>query len=301
EMLIKKLDSPTLQVLLETQIVEVTLTDTFRFGISWLWKDFTTEHSEGALEGTMRFDDRTGTTDEAIRSTALYYTQDYTGPYKFLFRNDNVAALLQLTKSVSDVDMVSNPKIVTANHIKAHIFVGEKIPFAHGLGYGQYTLKWEEIGVKLSVTPHINEKGETSLEVKTEVSELGINYETILGTTPSVLTREAETKVNVPNGQTLVIGGMMQNKVTDTRSGIPGLMRIPVLKYLFSSKSKVTRKVEYIFFLTPHIVMGGREIRPEEIPEMKEATPSESSPPAEVIKIEPIKEKEKSNKQRKKN
>ncbi len=317
EMLIKKLDTPTLQVLIETQIAEVKLTDQFKFGISWVWRDLHTGENVGGshastrpastIHGTMRYDALGETFAEGyvpsetdIRSDdiPLYFSEG--GPYKFLITNRNVAALLQMTKTLSDIDIVSNPKIVTANHIKGHIFIGEKVPIIEGRGSGQWTWRWEEVGVTLDVTPHINEQGETTLEVKTHASELG-EYRTIWNV-PSIITRTVETKAMVPNGQTLVIGGMMRNKVTEGRSGIPGLMRIPVLKYLFSTKTKEKEKVEYIFLLTPHIIMAGREIRPEEVPEIREAVsaPLESSLTPEVIKTEP-KEKKKNNKQRKKN
>jgi len=340
EMLIKKLDTPTLQVLIETQIAEVKLSDEFKFGITWLWRRMGIEPALDA-RGMMRFDDAdemlsevgaqeiTGTRRMYDAATGEWYdinlskltydegagewvetgvdwpmkmvtplTTDSIAGYKFLILNRHLDMLLQLTKKISDIDIVSNPKIVTANHIKGHIFIGEKIPIIEGRGRGQVRWRWEEVGVTLDVTPHINERGETTLEVKTHVSELG-EYRTIYNV-PSIITRTVDTKAMVPDGQTLVIGGMMQNKVKEGRTGIPWLMNIPVLKYLFSAKTEVKEKMEYLFFLTPHIVMAGREIRPEEIPEIIEATPLESSLTPEVIEIEPIKEKKRSKKKKSK-
>jgi type IV pilus assembly protein PilQ len=342
EALIKKLDTPTLQVLIETQIAEVKLTDHFKFGITWLWRRMGIEPALDA-RGMMRFDNAdqmlSEVGDQEIKGTRRMYdaatgewtdvdltkltydegaeewvetgvpwpmkmvtplTSDSIAGYKFLILNRHIDVLLQLTKTLSDIDIISNPKIVTANHIKGHIFIGEKIPIVFGTGGGKWTWKWEEVGVTLDVTPHINEQGETTLEVKTHVSELG-DYRTVFNV-PSVITRTVDTKVVVPDGQTLVIGGMMRNTVKEGRTGVPGLMSIPVLKYLFSTKTKEKEKMEYIFFLTPRVIMAGREIRPEEIPAVPEApTLVESSPPAEVTEIEPIKEKERSKKRNNKN
>ncbi len=295
ESLIKKLDTATLQVLIETQIVEVKLSDEFKFGISWVLKDL---NLPGRLEGVTRWDDLTDVADEPASAldTDLYWKE--AGLWKFIVYNRHIMFLIQALDKITDLDIVSNPKLVTANHTKGHIFIGEKIPIVYGTGAGKWTWKWEEVGVTLDVTPHINEQGETTLEVKTHVSELG-EYRTVFDV-PSVITRTIETKTMVPNGQTLVIGGMMRNKISEGRDGIPGLMRIPGLRYLFSRKIKTKEKVEYLFFLTPRIVMAGREIRPEEVPEMREAVsaPLEFSSTPEVIGIEP-KEKKKSNKKNK--
>jgi len=344
EALIKQLDTPTLQVMIETQIAEVKLTDDFKFGITWLWRKMGIEPAIDA-RGMMRFDNAeqmlsdvdmevmgtrrmydasTGEwTDISLTETTMTWdknaeawvytvegtswpmkmvtplTSDSVAGYKFLILNRHLDMLLQMTKTVSDIDIISNPKIVTANHIKGHIFIGEKIPIVFGAGSGKWTWRWEEVGVTLDVTPHINERGETTLEVKTHVSELG-DYRTVFNV-PSVITRTVDTKVVVPDGQTLVIGGMMRNTIKEGRTGIPGLMSIPLLKYLFSTRTKQKEKMEYLFFLTPRIIKAGREIRPEEIPEMPAASILlESSPPAEVSEIEPIKEKERSKKQKKK-
>jgi len=227
----------------------------------------------------------------------LYWKES--GLWKFIVYNRHVTVLLQALDKITDLDIVSNPKIVTANHTKGHIFIGEKIPIVYGTGAGRWTWKWEEVGVTLDVTPHINEQGETTLEVKTHVSKMS-EYRTVFDV-PGIYTRTVTTKAMVPNGQTLVIGGMMETEISEGRDGIPGLMKIPGLRYLFSRKLEVTEKKEYLFFLTPRIIMAGREIRPEEVPEMREAasTLSESSPSSiEVIKTEPEK-KEKSNKRKK--
>jgi len=116
-------------------------------------------------------------------------------------------------------------------------------------------VEYKDVGIILTVTPRIGEQGTVALEVKQEVNDVieGSN-KTGPGGSPSFTKREAETSVVLLNNQTLVLGGLIQNKRTFIRTGIPFLSRIPVLGYLFGSTEEKIEKTELLLLITPRVI-----------------------------------------------
>jgi len=132
------------------------------------------------------------------------------------------------------------------------------------------SVEYRDAGVILTVTPRIGEKGTVALDVKQEVNAVGVA--TPPTNSPSFIKREAETSVVLLNRQTLVLGGLIQDKVTTDDRGIPVLKKIPVLGYLFGFTEKKIEKTELLLLITPHVI-GTALDAAKLTEEMRKATP----------------------------
>ncbi|MBI2461882.1 MAG: type II and III secretion system protein, partial [Candidatus Rokubacteria bacterium] len=122
------------------------------------------------------------------------------------------------------------------------------------------TIEYRDTGVILTVTPRISEKRLVAMDIKQEVSDAIPN---LLGGTqsPIITKRVAETSVVVADSQTLVLGGLLEERRTRDREGIPGLSRIPVLGYLFGQTTDTVKKTELLILITPRVVGDPAEAR----------------------------------------
>ena len=159
----------------------------------------------------------------------------------------------------------ANPRVATLEGQKATIFIGREeyyILYTPGVTYAYGQLERILVGVSLTITPYISQQGEITVEIEPEVSDVvGV------GTTdlPVVNKRAVKTKVRVREGETIVIGGLLQKTESLRGWKVPILGQIPILGYLFSHTSKVTEETEVVVFITPHILTEGEE--PEEASE----------------------------------
>lgn len=170
-------------------------------------------------------------------------------------------ALIQALSSMNDVNVLSTPSLLTRDNEEAQITVADVIPFPTGSTVGQtgvtvQTIDREPVGILLDITPQIGEGDYLSLNIHTEVSATttapaGLNTQQFgIATT----TRSADSSVVVKDGQTIVIGGLVQDRETVNVSKVPLLGDIPFLGYLFKFKSKQSTKVNLMILLTPKIV-----------------------------------------------
>jgi len=161
----------------------------------------------------------------------------------FLFRPDiNFGAVLEALQTKNLLQILAEPNLVALNGKEASFLAGGQFPFPivqPGNGFTAVTISFKEFGVKLQFTPVIMPNGNIHLKVSPEVSTLDFaNALTISGfTVPALSTRKAETEFELQDGQSFVIAGLMDNRVTDIYSKIPGLGDIPILGNLFRSKS----------------------------------------------------------------
>src|SRR5208283_3132629 len=163
------------------------------------------------------------------------------------------------------VTVLASPHILAADNLEAKIQIGSQVPIATSqmtaVGTSNSilsTIQYQDVGTILKVKPQINESGVVALEVSQEVSDY--NTQNVLGSQQFVFTkRSAQTNLVANDGQTIVIGGLIQdNKETNT-TGIPYLMNIPILGYLFGSKNITRTKTEIIVLLTPHVIKNQQE------------------------------------------
>lgn len=167
----------------------------------------------------------------------------------------SLGIILNAARTDSAVNVMSTPHLLTTDNEEAEITVGETIPFPSGniiSGTAGSTITYtrEDVALKLKIKPQINESGYMTLEINQEITELGAQTQFGFRTTK----RQAKTIINAENEQTIVIGGLMKDSITESENKVPLLGDIPVLGVFFKYKRNVKKKVNLLIILTPHVI-----------------------------------------------
>jgi pilus assembly protein CpaC len=183
----------------------------------------------------------------------------------FLFRQDiNFGAVIQALETKNLLQILAEPNLIAVNGKEASFLAGGQFPFPivqPGAGFTAVTISFKEFGVRLQFTPLIMPNGNIHLKVAPEVSTLDFaDALTISGfTVPALSTRKAETEFELQDGQSFVIAGLMDNRVTDIYNKIPGLGDIPILGNFFRSKSLQKSNSELMVLCTVHRISPSTE------------------------------------------
>ncbi len=176
----------------------------------------------------------------------------------FLFRTDiNLGAIVKLLQQKNVLQLLAEPNLIAANGKEASFLAGGEFPYPVPQGIsGAVTIQFKEFGVRLTFVPTITPAGRIYLQVKPEVSSLDFsNSLTLSGfVIPALSTRKAETELEIQDGQSFVIAGLMDNRVTDVIQKVPGLADLPIIGTLFKSKSQQKTKTELMVLVTAHRV-----------------------------------------------
>jgi len=179
----------------------------------------------------------------------------------FFFRSDlNLGASIEALEVKGLLQVLSEPNLVTENGKPASFLAGGEFPFpsvsASGGGVPVVSIQFREYGVRLTFTPTITARGTIHLEVSPEVSALDFaDGLTISGfSVPALTTRKISTQVELSEGQSFAIGGLLDNRTTDTFEKIPFIGDIPILGKLFQSKSVSKTNTELVVIVTPELV-----------------------------------------------
>src|SRR5882724_5856907 len=190
----------------------------------------------------------------------------------FLFNpNIHLGTVIQALQSKSLFQVLAEPNLMTESGKEANFLAGGEFPYPSiqssggGGGGNAVTIQFKEFGIRLSFTPVLAADGTIHLKVKPEVSTLDFaNGVTLNGfVLPALSTRRVESEMSLADGQTFAIAGLVDNRVTQLISKVPGLGDIPVLGKLFQSKSFNKSKSELLVIVTPHIV---RPLGPDQVP-----------------------------------
>jgi len=179
----------------------------------------------------------------------------------FAFRPDlNLGAFIQALEQKNLLQTLDEPTLMTSDGKEASFLVGGEFPIPvlqGGANSGAVTIQFREFGVRLTFTPNITVRNNIRLHVKPEVSAL--DYSNALSfngfTIPALSSRKMETNVELGEGQSFVIAGLVDNQVTETLSRIPGLSSLPILGNLFKSKSISKNDTELVVLVTPEITL----------------------------------------------
>lgn len=257
---IEKLDTLPRQVIIEALIAEITLSDDLSLGFAWSLK---TDINISGLKPFNRDIDLEGQMGQ--RPSALITEEDSAtlsgSGFTFLATDPSgiVRARLEALAQDSRAKVLASPHILVLDNREARIQIGDQVPIATsetnitGTTQIQRTIQYKDTGVILTVKPQINEGGLVSLELTQEVSTFSIQK--IFDSDQVVISkREATTNLVAQDGQTIVIGGLIQEQSSDAREGIPFLSKIPLLGYLFGSTTETYERRELIILLTPHVI-----------------------------------------------
>ena len=258
EKLIKELDKPTKEVLVEARVLQVVFKPQYDMGIDWQL-DFRNSPYQALQRTSFKsiFLDK----DNLTSSDRLFSKFGEVGIGNF--DANKFEAAIRALKQVNDTKILSNPRILVTNNQEAKIHVGDTVPYivstTSGTGDNAITsedVRFVDVGLKLNVTPTINDDGMVTLVLNPEVSTVVGSIESQGGGIPQVNKTEVETTVMVQDGMTVVLGGLKKENKIQTRRGIPGLMDIPFVKRFFSATSDSIELTEIVIFITPHIVTG---------------------------------------------
>jgi len=271
--IIDKLDIVREQVIVDMLIVEVSEDTLKEIGIDWATID-------NAVADSVRF---FGATNFGPRVD--FVSTDWegfsVGAWKQTSSGPGIAAILKALEQKSGVNILSKPNIVTSNHNKAKIVVGENIPFVMQSRITETdpatptairTFEYRDVGIILEVTPHVSQSGLIRLELNSEFTKF---IDTGSLDTQRTTKREAQTNVTMNSGSTVVIGGLIRDDKVTVEKKIPLVGDIPLVGELFKMRRDQLQKTNLLMFITPHVMAGQDDldrITAAKKNEMKEAT-----------------------------
>jgi len=257
---IEQLDIPRTQVMIEAIIAEVSLENSNELGVEWAvaggnndLKGMAGSTNTGTLLTTLNEIANNDLAQAAASAAAG-------GGFSGLIANDNFGVLLNALQGNSDFNIVSAPKILTVANKEAEIIVGENVPFVTG-SFTQsnegstnpfQTIQREDIGLKLRIKPQINIGGRIGLEVFQEIST--VKNAATAAADLITTKRSISSNVLINDGKILALGGLMDDVVIDSVTGIPWLMDIPYVGWLFQSQSTKITKRTLMVFIKPSIL-----------------------------------------------
>ncbi|MGN6655133.1 MAG: type II secretion system secretin GspD [Rhodanobacter sp.] len=259
---IDKLDNVPLQVQIETRILEVKLTGAFQFGVQWYLKGFvgsTVDSNGNFIPGST-----TASQYGALGKGGPAYGGE---PFFYSFLNHNLQVAVRAMETSGNTKTLSAPSMVVMNNQVGKIQVGDSIPINQttvntniGTDTSYSSVQYLNTGVILSVRPRINPGGLVYMDVSQQVSQRDAAQPLVNGN-PSISQRALSTQVAVQSGQTVLLGGLIQQDEGVTNTGIPGLNRIPVIGRLFGSTNRNRDRTELIVLITPRIIRNSDEAK----------------------------------------
>ena len=301
---IKRLDLEPLQIKIEAKLLEVSLSNNLSMGVQW-WLERAVISPLTNLSGVP-----TATAGAAAPVITLGATggnanqHSFTGAggvltgaggVNYIFDAPNARALITAIQGESDTKILSSPTLMVLNNKEATINVGQQIsqsigsfnPGVNNAGTTQLT-QFRDTGITLTVTPRANPGGLVYLEIQQEQSTPGSTQDSPVGQKSIV------TEVAVQSGQTIFLGGLIQETNTNSKSGLPVLSRLPLIGALFGTSGKSVDRTETLILITPTVVTGGsdkmREVTDEYVRRFKGLEPlirDGAIPPAPIKGTEP--------------
>jgi general secretion pathway protein D len=261
--LLERLDNMPRQVLIEVMVAEVSLSDSWEMGIEWAL------HKQGKIDGRIydsnltsnsSFIDNGTSTAPNLHSSLLNTGTGLT--YSVLNTANELAGVLNAIADNNDLSILSSPQVMVLNNETATVNVGEQVPIVTSQTGDlsatvstsvNQTIQYKDTGVILKVTPKINYDGIIILSIDQQVSSASENK---LGgsSSPKISNRQLSTKLAVRDGQTIFMGGLISNNVNYVNSGIPLLMDIPLLGWLFKYQQEKKDKKELLVMITPYVI-----------------------------------------------
>lgn len=248
ERILHQLDVLPTQVMIEAVIAEVRLNDELKFGLRW------------AVEsGKFRFN---------LSDVASGFAGASLPGAAWSFISNDLQVTLNALASITDVNIVSSPNIMALNNQKATLQVGDQVPIATQQAAGVVTanapvvnsVTLKDTGIILTVLPRVNAAGRVLLDIDQEVSTV-VKTTTSGIDSPTIQQRKLSTKVIVNDGESIALGGLIQERNTLDRGQVPILGDIPLLGNLFKNKTDTISRTELIIFIRPRVVRNIQEAR----------------------------------------
>ena len=279
EAVIARLDIRRAQVLIEAIIVEVTVLEGQELGLQWLFandsgaygSNITTNearrNSLSQLGGALVPDDGSENIGTREVAASLATIPGTTLGWGMVDESLTMTVILNALESQGNTNILSTPSLLTLDNEEAFITVGQQVPFVTGsytntgVGNGAsnpfQTIERQSVGVTLKVTPQINEGDAVVMDITQEVSSLG---PALIASDIITNERKIETMVLANDGNIVVLGGLVEDKVTDSSEGVPVLSSIPLLGRLFRSDAVEVTKQNLLVFIRPTIIRNDEDL-----------------------------------------
>lgn len=238
---ISRLDAMANQVFLEATIAEVTLTDSLSYGLTWFFQsgEFNTTFSDA--------------TNGAVAS-------QFPG-FSVLFAGADARAALSAVAGITDVKILSAPSLMVLDNRTATLQVGDQVPVVTQSSVSVTdpdapivnSVSLRDTGIILNVTPRVNDSGLVILEIDQEVSDVVATQSSGIDS-PTIQQRRISTSVSVRDGQSVALGGLMRERLSDTKTKVPLLGDVPFLGKLFSTTTTESTRTELLVMITPRVV-----------------------------------------------
>jgi type IV pilus assembly protein PilQ len=278
--IIETLDRPTEQVMIESKFIEISGRDGENVGIDWQSLEGWGFNAENPARLYTRATGHTTKTTAPTRTTItpsigepytyasdpLIYKQPIDDIERFdtaVFSADSFRAVLSALEKKTDIELISNPTVVTMNNSPARINIGEEYPipsYTYNDERGTFEVsnfEWKNIGINMQVTPQINSAGFINLSIQPEISSRSgqVEFGGASGAViPIITTRKTTSTVTIKSGYTLAIGGLIEQRSENQGSSVPVLGSIPFLGRLFKSQSDATDRRNLVVFITAKIL-----------------------------------------------
>ena len=265
--MIKKLDIPRKQVFIEALIMEVSPDEQFNFGTEWEgFKDVGHPISSGSRAGVISGSKNSGALDSTLVEGAVSLGSGFSlgllgesitvGGFTF----PSLSVLIRAVETLKTTEILSRPQLLVLNNEKANINISDNIPFQttetilEGGGTSQ-NIDYRDVGIILDITPHINKAGKVRLEISQEVSTVSGG-----GSTPATRKRAINTVVEVNNGSTVIIGGLIQEQQDFSKGAMPCLGGLPFMGWAFKSVDMTDSRKNLLVFISPRVIETAKDI-----------------------------------------
>ncbi|MFZ2872552.1 type II secretion system secretin GspD, partial [Zavarzinia sp.] len=246
---LRRLDVLPLQVMIESAVTEVTLNNELRYGVQWF---FQTGNSEFSLS--------------EFASGAI--GQVFPGFSYLVSNGDSITSVLNALAGITNINVVSAPKLLVLNNQTASLQVGDQVPVATQSAESTDTstarivnsIEYRDTGIILRITPRVNDSGLVLLDISQEVSNV-VKTTTSALDSPTIQQRRIASSVAVEDGQTIALGGLITETKQSDNSGIPYLRNLPFFGPLFGTTSDSKDRTELLILLTPRVVRNSVDAR----------------------------------------
>ncbi|MDA3813383.1 MAG: hypothetical protein PF570_03930 [Candidatus Cloacimonetes bacterium] len=262
---IEEIDVPQKQIEIRCRLIEISVSESEKYGIDWSkLNHLTTILAEDAKSSSgtglpYNFTDATGDTPYGDLSPFGQIPED-----QYFQRLEDLSDVGHFSRQLTAFDvtidwllqnnaakLLTDTRITALNGEEAEIHIGEVVPYIAEDNDKQIQVEREEVGIKLKVRPTVNSQGQITTKIEPEVSSV---MELVGGYIPRTKVRRITSTVTVPDGQRILVGGLLSTTISTTVNRVPLLSAIPLIVKLFQNKVKLLEKTDLIIEITPHVV-----------------------------------------------
>jgi len=253
--LLEKMDVPPMQVVIEAMIISVVLNDDMRFGVNFAMlggnnKSLVVDGNGQTLNNSSGFP---GSGSSSIVPPTGQFIADLAG-LKYGFLRGDISGFIEALEDVTETNLIASPQLRALNKQKAELIIGDRTSYSTVTQNGTTSIQnvnFLDSGIVLNLRPFITPDGQIRMEIHPERSSATINIRTGL---PDLQTTEVTTNVMVHDGHTVVIGGLIEERASETKNQVPFLGAIPLIGTAFRHQREIMQRTELIILITPRIV-----------------------------------------------